>query len=62
MLSLPNELTYASYVLYQHSIGTGTYQRILVVLPRHEDDPLGVHQLGVVDQAQALRGILPVGL
>ena len=57
-----NSVTHLCILLYQHSIGTGTYQRILVVLPRHEDDPLGVHQLGVVDQAQALRGILPVGL
>ena len=39
-----------------------SYQVILVVLPDHQHDPLGVSQLGVVHHVQALGGVLLVGL
>ncbi len=57
-------LSYLEYNLPEHScrVWNITYQDILVVLPGHEDQPLALHQLCVVDQAQAFRGILSVGL
>ncbi len=57
-------LSYLEYNLPGHScrIWNITYQDILVVLPGHEDQPLALYQLSVVDQAQALGGILSVGL
>ena len=39
-----------------------SYQVILVVLPDHQHDALGVGQLGVVHHVQALGGVLLVGL
>ena len=41
---------------------THTHQNVLIELADHEDNPLGLGQLGVVDHPQALGGILPVGL
>ncbi len=57
-------MSYSEYNLPGHScrIQNITYQDILVVFPGHEDQPLALHQLSVVDQAQALRGVLFVGL
>ena len=43
-------------------ITTHTHQNVLIELADHKDDPLGLGQLGVVEHAQALGGILPVGL
>ena len=39
-----------------------THQDILVILPHHQDDPLGLRQVRIVDHVQTLWGILLVGL
>ena len=40
----------------------GTHQNILVVLPHHQDDALGLGQVGIVDHVEALGSVLLVSL
>ena len=39
-----------------------THQNILVVLPHHQHDALGLCQVSIVDHVEALWGVLLVGL